>query len=83
MSWLQLWLLLLGTEDFACEEQLLSQHTHRRPAEADMVQASAELAGVAADVEVGWVAGQGWGARGGAGGVEGRAEQRLGLRLIC
>ena len=52
VSWLQLWLLLLGTEDFASEEQLLSQRTHRRPTEADMAQASAELAGVAADVEV-------------------------------
>ena len=53
VSWLMLWLLLLGTEDFAAEEQLLNGHQHRRPAEADMVDAAAQLAAVAADVEVG------------------------------
>ena len=48
-----LWLLLLGTEDFASEEQLLNGHQHRRPAEADVVDGAAQLAAVAADVEVG------------------------------
>ncbi|PRW59859.1 Phosphatidylinositol N-acetylglucosaminyltransferase subunit Q [Chlorella sorokiniana] len=51
VSWLMLWLLLLGTEDYTSKAQLDSQQMHRRPAEADMVAAAAELAGVAADVE--------------------------------
>ncbi len=52
VSWLTLWLLLLGTEDYASLEQLESGQAHRRPAEADMVDAAAQLAAVTADVEV-------------------------------
>ena len=48
-----LWLLLLGTEDYASLQQLESGQAHRRPAEADMVGAAAQLAVITADVEVG------------------------------
>ena len=53
VSWLTLWLLLLGTEDYASLEQLESGRAHRRPAEVDMVGAAEQLAAVTADVEVG------------------------------
>ena len=53
VSWLTLWLLLLGTEDHSCKQQLDNKQAHRRPAEADMVDSAAQLAAVSADVEVG------------------------------
>lgn len=56
MSWLTLWLLLLGTEDYTSPEQLRDQQAHRRPSEADLVEACARLAAVAAEAEVGGVA---------------------------
>ena len=54
LSWLMLWAILLGCDDFHSKQELDSGRHHRRPSVAHMADVSARLAAVAEQMDVGW-----------------------------
>ena len=52
LSWLTLWAILLGCDDFHSKEELVSGQRHRRPGVADMADVGGRLASIAAQIEV-------------------------------
>ncbi len=59
LSWLMLWAILLGCDDFQSKQAMDSGRRHRRPSVADMADVAGRLKAVAEHMEVRWLGRQG------------------------